>query len=148
MRGIAIVVIAGCGRIGFDPTGGAGDDGGLPTGRWAHVSVGNGATCALTVTGELWCWGNNYEGEAGNGAITESAPPARIGGDTWKRAELESPGRVTALSVAGSRLLARFDHKRHVPPFALLAAVIIPAALICGSIAASMLTHSLSTAKT
>ncbi|WP_081282413.1 APC family permease [Mycobacterium asiaticum] len=36
--------------------------------------------------------------------------------------------------IAGSRLLARFDHKRHVPPYALLAAVVIPAALIGGSI--------------
>lgn len=36
--------------------------------------------------------------------------------------------------IVGSRLLARFDHKRHVPPYALLAAVIIPASLIIGSI--------------
>lgn len=36
--------------------------------------------------------------------------------------------------IFGSRLLARFDHKRHVPPFALLAAVIVPGALIVGTI--------------
>lgn len=36
--------------------------------------------------------------------------------------------------IVGSRLLAKFDHKRHVPPYALLAAVIVPAALIIGSI--------------
>ncbi|WP_232065876.1 APC family permease [Mycobacterium heidelbergense] len=36
--------------------------------------------------------------------------------------------------IAGSRLLAHFDHKRHVPPYSLLAAVIIPAALIVGSL--------------
>ena len=36
--------------------------------------------------------------------------------------------------ILGSRLLARFDHKRHVPPFALLAAVLVPAVLIVGTI--------------
>ncbi|MDV3130068.1 amino acid permease [Mycobacterium sp. 21AC1] len=36
--------------------------------------------------------------------------------------------------IVGSKLWARFDSKRAVPPYALLAAVIIPAALIVGSI--------------
>jgi amino acid transporter len=39
--------------------------------------------------------------------------------------------------IVGSKLWARFDHKRHVPPYALLAAVIIPALLIVGSIAST-----------
>lgn len=36
--------------------------------------------------------------------------------------------------IVGSKLWARFDTKRHVPPYALLAAVVIPAILIVGSI--------------
>lgn len=36
--------------------------------------------------------------------------------------------------IVGASLWSRFDHKRHVPPYALLAAVVIPAALIIGSI--------------
>jgi amino acid transporter len=36
--------------------------------------------------------------------------------------------------IIGSRLWARFDHKRAVPPFALLVAAVIPAALVVGSI--------------
>lgn len=36
--------------------------------------------------------------------------------------------------IFGSKLWARFDKKRHVPPYALLAAVVIPAVLIVGSI--------------
>ncbi|MFV8315488.1 APC family permease [Mycobacterium sp. 23] len=36
--------------------------------------------------------------------------------------------------ILGSRLLKRFDLKRHVPPYSLLAAVIIPAVLIIGTI--------------
>lgn len=36
--------------------------------------------------------------------------------------------------IVGSKLWARFDKKRHVPPYALLAAAVIPAALIIGSI--------------
>jgi len=36
--------------------------------------------------------------------------------------------------IVGSRLLARFDQKRHVPRFALLVAVIVPSLLIVGSL--------------
>lgn len=36
--------------------------------------------------------------------------------------------------IVGSKLWAKFDQKRHVPPYALLAAVVIPAILIVGSI--------------
>ncbi|QFS90470.1 Putrescine importer PuuP [Mycobacterium sp. THAF192] len=36
--------------------------------------------------------------------------------------------------IVGSRLWARFDHHRHVPPFALLIAAVIPAILVAGSI--------------
>ncbi len=39
--------------------------------------------------------------------------------------------------IFGSKLLARFDHKRHVPPYSLLIAVIIPAFLIIGSLISS-----------
>lgn len=39
--------------------------------------------------------------------------------------------------IVGSRLLAKFDHKRHVPPYSLLIAVIIPAVLIIGSLVSS-----------
>ncbi len=36
--------------------------------------------------------------------------------------------------IVGSRLWSRFDTNRHVPPYALLAAVVVPAVLIVGSI--------------
>jgi amino acid transporter len=39
--------------------------------------------------------------------------------------------------VVGSRRWARFHHKRHVPRYALLAAVVVPATLITGSIAST-----------
>jgi len=39
--------------------------------------------------------------------------------------------------IIGSKWWAKFDPKRHVPPFALLAAVVIPALLIVGSIAST-----------
>ncbi len=39
--------------------------------------------------------------------------------------------------IIGSRLLARFDHKRHVPLYSLLVAVIIPVVLIIGSLISS-----------
>ncbi len=47
--------------------------------------------------------------------------------------------------IIGSRLWARFDQKRHVPPYALLAAVVIPAILIVGSlVSADALTRLIS----
>ena len=39
--------------------------------------------------------------------------------------------------IAGSRLLARFDHRKNVPPYALLVAIVIPALLIAGSVVSS-----------
>jgi alpha-tubulin suppressor-like RCC1 family protein len=55
-----LLTLVACGRIDFDPLATANPDGGmLPAGRWASIAAGVNDTCAVTATGELWCWGDN-----------------------------------------------------------------------------------------
>ncbi len=38
--------------------------------NWKVVSTGTGHTCAVKNDGSLWCWGDDGQGQLGNGAIT------------------------------------------------------------------------------
>jgi alpha-tubulin suppressor-like RCC1 family protein len=65
---------------GIDPGGLAGT---APRGiatrvRFASVAVGNEHACALTPTGEAWCWGQNARGELGDGTTTARPTPVRV----------------------------------------------------------------------
>src|SRR3954469_22064138 len=81
MRVAMLVLAAACGRIGFDDHGDAGHPPGI--GRWAKVAVSDAATCAITTTAELWCWGFDYYGQLGIGSVTVTAPPTKVG-DGWR----------------------------------------------------------------
>ncbi len=49
-----------------------------------HVAVGNSHACALTLSGEAWCWGSNLQGQLGNGTTTSSSVPVKVqGGHTF-----------------------------------------------------------------
>jgi alpha-tubulin suppressor-like RCC1 family protein len=56
-------------------------------GSWAQVSTGYYHTCAIKLSGQLWCWGQDSRGQLGNGgANTNSALPVQVGADTnWKQ---------------------------------------------------------------
>lgn len=47
-----------------------------PANGWREISVGGFHTCAIAAGGEAWCWGANYNGEAGDGhpGIAHLAP--------------------------------------------------------------------------
>ena len=45
---------------------------GLPT-RAAQVRTTHDATCVLLTSGEIYCFGNNYHGQLGNGVMRKSS---------------------------------------------------------------------------
>jgi alpha-tubulin suppressor-like RCC1 family protein len=53
--------------------------------RFFSIATGDGHTCALTESGEAWCWGANHSGQLGigthDGGLPLSSPePARVAG--------------------------------------------------------------------
>lgn len=45
------------------------------------ISAGqNGTTCGVTIGGSAYCWGNNVDGEIGNGTTTNSGTPVAVSG--------------------------------------------------------------------
>jgi alpha-tubulin suppressor-like RCC1 family protein len=49
-----------------------------PTVHVSQVATGGYHTCALTTTGEVWCWGRNIEGQLGTGDTTDENEPIRV----------------------------------------------------------------------
>lgn len=70
---------------------------------WETVDVGDDHSCAITSSGELWCWGRNLGGILGDGTTTDSNVPVRIGqGTTWSRVAL---GTLHSCAISAGREL-------------------------------------------
>ena len=52
---------------------------GLPAAVTA-LATGSVHTCALTASGEVWCWGNNRSGQLGDGTLIDRSTPVRVSG--------------------------------------------------------------------
>lgn len=58
---------------------------------WQKISAGGDHTCGIKSDGKLYCWGNNYSGQLGDGTAGTSedgyaankSVPTKIGDDTW-----------------------------------------------------------------
>jgi alpha-tubulin suppressor-like RCC1 family protein len=50
---------------------------GLPGGV-VSIAAGGASTCALTGTGDVWCWGDNSAGQLGNGTFTPASVPLEV----------------------------------------------------------------------
>lgn len=68
---------------------------------FASLSVGSGHTCGLTAAGVAWCWGDNQQGQLGDGTETTRAQPTQVtGGMTFTK--ISAGGNHTcALTSAG-----------------------------------------------
>ncbi len=79
------------GRTGQNTTTGntlvpAGISGG---GIWKRVGTGDSDACGIKSDDTLWCWGNNFRGQVGDGTTSQrSVPTAVSGGGSWKFAML------------------------------------------------------------
>lgn len=66
--------------------------------RPARIAVGETHTCALTPTGEAWCWGEGEDGQLGDGARARRTRPVRVAGGIAFRAL--SAGRAHTCGIA------------------------------------------------
>jgi len=46
---------------------------------WAQVSAGVSSTCAIDLSGGLYCWGSGTNGRLGNGGVDPATSPAAVG---------------------------------------------------------------------
>lgn len=63
---------------------------------FVQVAAGGRHTCALTVDGHVWCWGDNARGQLGREDVDETADPVLV----------ESVSGVTAIDAGGAHTCA------------------------------------------
>lgn len=65
-------------------------------------TVGGDSTCAVKSDRTMWCWGDNYEGQLGQGNRVNQEDPVRMGsGDYWVTAATGG-GHTCAIRTSGS----------------------------------------------
>ncbi len=71
--------------------------------RFAQVDAGGFTTCAVTTTGDIWCWGSNTGGMLGNGSSdTQSFVPVKVAGGGRSFSEVSVGFNHVCAVTAGS----------------------------------------------
>jgi alpha-tubulin suppressor-like RCC1 family protein len=68
----------------------------------SSVASGEHHSCALMSSGAIQCWGNNVNGELGNGSTTDSATPVLVSGITNAAAFASGSAHTCALLNGGA----------------------------------------------
>lgn len=77
MRVAVVALVAGCGRLAFEPTNDAALDAAAPN-AVVEVSAGGLNTCARLGSGDVYCWGRGDVGGIGDGSLAHRRTPARV----------------------------------------------------------------------
>jgi alpha-tubulin suppressor-like RCC1 family protein len=70
---------------------------------FSSISAGDRHTCGVTTGNALYCWGNGFSGELGNGAVSDANTPQQIGSQfTW--AGVDAGGNQTCAYTTGNNV--------------------------------------------
>jgi alpha-tubulin suppressor-like RCC1 family protein len=99
--GLLLALAPGHTTIAVEHVTGAGQVEVTVTASLASVQTKVSTTCGITMGGDVYCWGRNRYGEAGNGAITQAlVAPAKVSGN--ERFNSVSPGYDHTCAVGSS----------------------------------------------
>lgn len=71
---------------------------------FTEIAVGSSNSCALTASGQLWCWGRNARGELGDGTQTARTAPVPIGAEARFSAVAMGSEHTCAIREGGGLL--------------------------------------------
>ena len=73
----------------------------IPGTTWTNMSIDGGgyaqeddSWAVVKTDGTLWCWGDNENGQLGDGTVVEKSSPVQIPGSTWKYVESDGDSRA------------------------------------------------------
>lgn len=77
------------------------------------IAAGGFQTCALMASGHVWCWGQNHEGQAGSGEVTEAPVRAPIRVRGLENVVELVLGETTSCAVTSARALLCWGSNSH-----------------------------------
>ena len=77
--------------------------GGVTT--WKQIAVGDQFAVAIRTDGTMWSWGNNQNGQLGDGTQVDHSIPAKVGGTTSSTWAFVAAGRSHVLAIDSKGVL-------------------------------------------